>query len=125
MAVSAKEPKKSKGKTTKPKPKTSSKSAISEAQAAPIPLPVEPFCSFCGKPSNLARFLIAGPRYVFICTDCLEVCNAILLDVDNTDKTDFWRNRMLSTLSNPKKYKIDNTKKTKQKGKKQRKQVEK
>jgi ATP-dependent Clp protease ATP-binding subunit ClpX len=34
-------------------------------------------CSFCGKSQHEVRKLIAGP-YVFICDECLGLCNKIL-----------------------------------------------
>jgi hypothetical protein len=34
-------------------------------------------CSFCGKPADQVRRLIAGPR-VFICDACVASCNEIL-----------------------------------------------
>lgn len=34
-------------------------------------------CSFCGKPREEAEKLIAGPD-VYICEDCIEICNGIL-----------------------------------------------
>jgi hypothetical protein len=36
-------------------------------------------CSFCNKSQNDVRKLIAGPT-VFICDECVAVCNDILLD---------------------------------------------
>lgn len=39
-------------------------------------------CSFCGKPQNEARRLIAGPG-VFICDECIELCMSILNDEKN------------------------------------------
>ena len=42
--------------------------------------PNEPLiCSFCNKHQNEVRRLIAGPT-VFICDECVEVCNDILAD---------------------------------------------
>lgn len=35
-------------------------------------------CSFCGKAHHEARRLIAGPRGVFICDECVGRCNEIL-----------------------------------------------
>jgi hypothetical protein len=35
------------------------------------------FCSFCGKGSDVIKALIAGPT-VFICNECIAVCNEIL-----------------------------------------------
>ncbi|MDR2782672.1 MAG: ATP-dependent Clp protease ATP-binding subunit ClpX [Treponema sp.] len=37
-------------------------------------------CSFCGKSADISRRLIAGPRDIYICNECIELCNAILLD---------------------------------------------
>jgi adenylate kinase family enzyme len=34
-------------------------------------------CSFCGKPQDRVR-LIAGPRDVYICNECVALCNQIL-----------------------------------------------
>lgn len=39
-------------------------------------------CSFCGKPQNEARRLIAGPG-VYICDECIELCMSILDDEKN------------------------------------------
>ncbi len=35
------------------------------------------YCSFCGKSQNEVRKLIAGPQ-VFICDECIELCNDII-----------------------------------------------
>ncbi|MGN6561828.1 MAG: ClpX C4-type zinc finger protein [Thermomicrobiales bacterium] len=35
-------------------------------------------CSFCGKDSQAVERLIAGPNGVFICNECVALCNAIL-----------------------------------------------
>ena len=40
-------------------------------------------CSFCGKSADMARRLIAGPKDVFICDECVEVCRKILCEEDN------------------------------------------
>lgn len=39
-------------------------------------------CSFCGKPQNEARRLIAGPG-VYICDECIELCMSILENETN------------------------------------------
>jgi hypothetical protein len=44
----------------------------------PPPAPRE--CSFCGKPAELSRRLIAGPNDIFICDECVQVCGHILTD---------------------------------------------
>ena len=41
--------------------------------------PETPRCSFCNKDQNDVRKLIAGPN-VFICDECIEVCNDIVAD---------------------------------------------
>ena len=35
-------------------------------------------CSFCGKTKELARKLVAGPNGVYICDDCIEICQEVL-----------------------------------------------
>ena len=40
-------------------------------------------CSFCGKSADMARRLIAGPRDVYICDECVEVCRKILTEEDH------------------------------------------
>jgi ATP-dependent Clp protease ATP-binding subunit ClpX len=38
-------------------------------------------CSFCGKGEKEVRKLIAGPN-VFICDECVEVCQDIIGEID-------------------------------------------
>ncbi|HQW39095.1 MAG TPA: ClpX C4-type zinc finger protein, partial [Usitatibacteraceae bacterium] len=35
------------------------------------------YCSFCGKSQHEVRKLIAGPS-VFICDECIDLCNDII-----------------------------------------------
>ena len=35
-------------------------------------------CSFCGKPQSQVKHLIAGPDGVFICENCIEICNDVI-----------------------------------------------
>ncbi|MBI2841696.1 MAG: ATP-dependent Clp protease ATP-binding subunit ClpX [Acidobacteria bacterium] len=42
-------------------------------------------CSFCGKSQNDVRKLIAGPD-VYICDECVEVCNGIIAEDTKTDE---------------------------------------
>lgn len=35
-------------------------------------------CSFCGKPQDQVRRLVAGPTNVFICNECIELCYDIV-----------------------------------------------
>ncbi len=44
-------------------------------------------CSFCGKNQEEVEKLIAGPD-VFICDECIELCNEIVADEDGSDGTD-------------------------------------
>ena len=39
------------------------------------------YCSFCGKSQKEVRKLIAGPT-VYICNECIELCNEIIADED-------------------------------------------
>ena len=43
------------------------------------------YCSFCGKSQHEVRKLIAGPR-VFICDECIELCNDIIRDETQADQ---------------------------------------
>ncbi len=42
-------------------------------------------CSFCGKPEEEAKKLIAGPDGVFICEDCIEICKSMLDETTDKD----------------------------------------
>ncbi len=42
-------------------------------------------CSFCGKPQNQVKKLIAGPG-VYVCNECIELCNEILEEELEKDK---------------------------------------
>ena len=37
------------------------------------------YCSFCGKSQHEVKKLIAGPS-VFVCDECIELCNEIIRD---------------------------------------------
>lgn len=37
-------------------------------------------CSFCNKPQDQVRKLIAGPAGVYICDECIEICSEIMED---------------------------------------------
>jgi len=56
------------------------------------------FCSFCGRYKDEVGKMIAGPNGIFICEDCIDVCNKViledimmedepLLEVENNKKT--------------------------------------
>ena len=37
-------------------------------------------CSFCGKPQDQVRKLIAGPDGAYICDECVDICQEIIID---------------------------------------------
>jgi excisionase family DNA binding protein len=37
-------------------------------------------CSFCGKPQEQVQRLIAGPNRVYICNECIGLCNDIIAE---------------------------------------------
>lgn len=41
-------------------------------------------CSFCGKSNKEVKRLIAGPKGVFICDECVRLCNEILAKEEAT-----------------------------------------
>lgn len=45
-------------------------------------------CSFCGKPSEMTKKLIAGPG-VYICDECVLVCNRILVEESESITAEF------------------------------------
>ena len=42
-------------------------------------------CSFCGKPQDDVKKIIAGPEGVFICDECIKICDSILEEYDSMD----------------------------------------
>jgi len=38
------------------------------------------YCSFCGRPREGFRRFVAGPGGVFICSECIDLCNEIMYD---------------------------------------------
>ena len=45
------------------------------------------YCAFCGKPKELARKLVAGPNGLYICDECLDICNMIIEEEENASTT--------------------------------------
>lgn len=43
------------------------------------------FCSFCGKPEDLVKRLIAGQNDSFICDECVEICRDMIRDSVETE----------------------------------------
>lgn len=46
-------------------------------------------CSFCGKPQDKVRRIIAGPG-VFICDECVELCKDIIDDDNEQQQSAYW-----------------------------------
>lgn len=44
------------------------------------------YCSFCGKSQHEVKKLIAGPS-VFVCNECVELCNDIISEEEQSDNT--------------------------------------
>lgn len=42
-------------------------------------------CSFCGKPKSIVNKLVAGPGNVYICDECIEICNDVLKETEIPD----------------------------------------
>ena len=51
-------------------------------------------CSFCGKSKELVNRLIAGPNGVYICDECIEICNQIMQE-DALEKEDAGQVKLL------------------------------
>jgi hypothetical protein len=45
-------------------------------------------CSFCGKAQDVVRRLIAGPGGVYICNECVNLCNEIIAEGEQTRHTE-------------------------------------
>ena len=45
-------------------------------------------CSFCGKPKNDIKTLIAGPNN-YICNECIDLCHDIIHEVKKEEKQDY------------------------------------
>lgn len=51
------------------------------------------YCSFCGKNQHEVRKLIAGPA-VFICNDCVELCNDIIREEEEENAPDVRKSKL-------------------------------
>jgi len=97
------EPKASKPKTAKEPRKTISKQSKNNTnnnESSKIVV----HCSYCGKPSSKSKVIIAGPPPAnsFICDECLEVCNKLLLQEFPLT----WYNRLVQLILEPKREQI-------------------
>jgi ATP-dependent Clp protease ATP-binding subunit ClpX len=61
------------------------------------------YCSFCGKSQKEVRKLIAGPT-VYICNECIELCNEIIADEDAKEGVLKKRHSSLPTPPQTKKF---------------------
>lgn len=61
-------------------------------------------CSFCGKPQEQVKRLIAGPG-VYICNECIELCLSILEDENIVERPQISKDDKNITLSRPKEMK--------------------
>lgn len=61
-------------------------------------------CSFCGKPEGQVKKMIAGPEGVFICNECIDLCNEII-DEDSFGEFDEPENGLDINLLKPKEIK--------------------
>ena len=41
-------------------------------------IPTNIKCSFCGKAQEMVKRIVAGPKNLFICDECINVCNEIM-----------------------------------------------
>ena len=48
-------------------------------------------CSFCGKSQQAVKKIIAGPDGVYICNECINLCNEIIVeDIDFEGVPNWW-----------------------------------
>ena len=58
---------------------SSAQAEIATPQAASAPVPSKIlYCTFCLKSQHEVRRLISGPFNVFICDECVELCNEVI-----------------------------------------------
>lgn len=63
----------------------------------------QPICSFCGRTSDEVERLIAGPG-VYICNECIEVCDSILKEEHRKAEADSVKSMKLPVPQEIKKY---------------------
>ena len=44
-------------------------------------------CSFCGKPEEMTKRLVAGPNGVYICDECVEICRDVIKEESEKNDT--------------------------------------
>ncbi len=45
------------------------------------------YCSFCGKPEDLVKRLIAGQNGAYICDECVEICSDMIKDTEEEENS--------------------------------------
>jgi ClpX C4-type zinc finger protein len=53
--------------------------ATPQPASAPVPKKIL-YCTFCFKSQHEVKRLISGPSNVFICDECVELCNEVIAD---------------------------------------------
>jgi len=63
-------------------------------------------CSFCGKPQDQVRKLIAGPNGAFICDECVDICSEIIEEEFERDEAELQAEDLFEiNLQSPEKMK--------------------
>lgn len=62
------------------------------------------YCSFCGKPQNSVKKIVAGPG-VYICDECITLCNSILEEEGYLDDEETYTLNVEEKIPNPKEIK--------------------
>jgi len=75
------------------KPKQTKSQKLKDAASPPVFC----YCSFCRKPSETRKRLIAGLDNIFICDECIEVCVRVLFQDDPKE----WYDHLTRILAMP------------------------
>ena len=67
--------------------------------------PIKIKCSFCGKPQDAVRKLIAGPEGIYICDECISLCSEIIEEELYEDGIEAHADEMEINLLKPKEIK--------------------
>ena len=67
--------------------------------------PIKIKCSFCGKPQDVVRKLIAGPDGIYICDECIALCSEIIEEELYEDGLEAHADEMEINLLKPKEIK--------------------
>ncbi len=67
--------------------------------------PIKIKCSFCGKPQDAVRKLIAGPDGIYICDECISLCSEIIEEELYEDGLEAHADEMEINLLKPKEIK--------------------